>query len=98
MKIHYLTVDGMFSGTGIRDSVRGGYLNPEELGLSADLVKEISLWLARYADAHYAQFKDKHENEALDQAGIAICKMLRDALPQSKIEYFSNAAMRKIAC
>jgi hypothetical protein len=95
--MHYLTVDGMLSGTGIRDSVSGGYIKPSKLGISTGLSDQIAHWLNRYEQAHYAQFNDKEENEHLDQEGIAICKKLQCELPQSKIEYFSNAEMQKIA-
>lgn len=94
--MHYLTVDGMYSGTGIRDSVEGGYIDPAALGLSAELVERISRWLTRYEDAHYEQYKDEEEVEALDLEGIEICKHLRCELPQAKVEYFSNAKMRGI--
>lgn len=94
--MRYLTVDGMLSGTGIRDSVEGGYLEPAELGVSEELRKRIGHWLARYADAHYTQFEDRQIVAELDTDGVAICKQLRDELPQSKITYFSNAEMREL--
>jgi hypothetical protein len=93
--LRYLIVDGMLSGTGIRDAVEGGYLSPRELGLSSQLVRDISLWVSRYEDAHYAQFNDKQEIAILDAQGIALCKRLENELP-SKVEYFSNGEMRKI--
>lgn len=95
--MHYLIVDGMLSGTGIRDSVAGGYVVPRELGISPKLIKQIEQWQKRYEQAHYAQFNDKDENENLDRDGIAICKRLQGELPHSKIEYFSTAQMCKIA-
>ncbi len=97
MTMHYLTVDGMLSGTGIRDSVAGGYIVLRDLGISPKLIDQIEQWLNRYEQAHYAQFNNKGENENLDRDGIAICKLLQDELPESKIEYFSSAEMRKIA-
>lgn len=93
----YLTVDGMLSGTGIRDSVAGGYISPRELGISVDLIDQIEQWLLRYEQAHYCQFNDKEESERLDREGLEICKRLQDQLPQSKIEYFSDAEMRKMS-
>jgi hypothetical protein len=94
--MRYLAVDGMLSGTGIRDSVEGGYVDPAELGVSEDLRRRIGLWLIRYADAHYAQFEDSQVVAELDTEGVAICRQLRDELPQSKITYFSNAEMRDL--
>ena len=95
--MRYLTVDGMLSGTGVRDTVSGGYIDPNEVGLSADLVKRIANWLRDYENAHYVQFLDKTENERLDQEGVAITRQIREKLPGTKVEYFSNAEMRKIA-
>ena len=93
----YLTVDGMFSGTGIRDSVEGGYLKLEELNISDDLKNKISNWLSRYEDAHYSQYEDKSEVAGLDDEGLDICVMLRSEISDSKVEYYSSAEMKKIA-
>ena len=90
----YLTVDGMLSGTGIRDSVEGGYLDPGELGVSAVLTERIVNWLARYERAHYVQFADAVEVDELDREGRAIAAQLQEQLPQAKIQYFSDAKMR----
>src|SRR5437870_3042934 len=92
-----LIVDGMLSGTGIRDAKAGGYVDPNELRLSAELMKRISKWLLEYENAHYYQFMDNTENQRLDQEGISIAKQIRGELPDAKIEYYSNAEMRKIA-
>ena len=94
--MRYLTVDGMLSGSGIRDSVGGGYLEPSELGLSGDLAERIVLWLRAYEDAHIAEFGDKTQNAKLDDEGFAICRLLEQELPDAKIEYFSNAEMKLI--
>jgi hypothetical protein len=96
MNKRYLVVDGMLSGTGIRDAVEGGYLDLHELGLSSEFVKNMSLWLRRYENAHYVQFGDQQEVAALDSQGLAICKKLMEELPQSKVEYFSSGEMKKI--
>lgn len=34
--MRYLTVDGYFDGTGIRDAANGGYLEHDEVGISPD--------------------------------------------------------------
>lgn len=94
--MRYLTVDGMLSGTGIRDSVGGGYVDLQRLGLSEDLKEEFREWLRRYEKAHYFQFVNKHENERLDREGVAICRRLQAELPDAKIDYYSNAEMRKL--
>lgn len=96
MTMRYLTVDGMLSGTGIRDSVEGGYLNLEELGLSDQLVDRIFVWLSDYEDAHFMQYEDQLRVEKLDKEGIEICTILKKEIPDSKIEYFSSATMQKL--
>ena len=93
--MRYLTIDGMLSGTGIRDSVVGGYIEPRKLGLSDGLVTQIDQWVKRYEQAHYFQFSDKTENDSIDQERVAISGLLRDELPDAKIEYYSSAYMRK---
>jgi hypothetical protein len=50
--MRYLTIDGMLSGTGIRDSLAGGYLDLEEVGLSLELVQRIQKWVIEYETAH----------------------------------------------
>ena len=92
-----LIIDGMLSGTGLRDGKAGGYLDLQNLGLSADLTKRIANWLLAYESAHYGQFADKAENDRLDQEGIAIAMSVREERPGVRVEYFSNAQMRKLS-
>jgi len=92
-----LIIDGMLSGTGLRDGKAGGYLDLQNLGLSADLTKRIANWLLAYESAHYGQFADKAENDRLDQEGIAIAMSVRKERPGVRVEYFSNAQMRKLS-
>ena len=94
--MRYLTVDGMLSGTGIRDSLTGKYLDPGEAGFSPDLVRRIEKWVIDYETAHYRQFDDEAENQRLDQEGIEIARQAQSQLPEMKVEYFSNAQMKKI--
>jgi hypothetical protein len=49
--MRYLTVDGMLSGTGIRDSLTGKYLDPSEVGFSPELIRRIEKWLIDYETA-----------------------------------------------
>ena len=85
----------MFSGTGIRDTVDSGYLEPNELGLSEGLQDKIATWLKRYEEAHFAQYADKNEIEELDKEGIQICNLLKVEMPDTKIEYYSNGTMQR---
>jgi hypothetical protein len=91
-----LIVDGMLSGTGIRDAKAGGYVYPDELRLSANLVKRIATWLLEYEKTHYYQFVDKARNQRLDHEGIAIAKQIREEFREAQVGYFSNAEMRNI--
>lgn len=94
--MRYLTVDGMLSGTGIRDAVDGGYVRPGSLGVSALLAERIAEWVAQYEDAHFHQFEDNQTVVELDREGVAICQTLRSELPDAKIDYFSAAKMQKL--
>ena len=94
--MRYLTIDGMMSGTGIRDSVEGGYVKPGELNLSDQLQERLAHWLRRYEEAHYRQCDDAGEVAALDAEGLAIARLVRGELPGSKVEYFSDATMTKL--
>ena len=94
--MRYLTVDGMLSGTGIRDSLTGKYLDPSEVGFPSELVRRIEKWIIDYETAHYSQFNDEAENQRLDQEGIEIARQAQSQLPEMKVEYFSNADLKKL--
>ncbi|MCK1511970.1 hypothetical protein IVB22_05195 [Bradyrhizobium sp. 190] len=94
--MRYVTIDGMLSGTGIRDSLTGEYLDLNEVGLSPELVRRIEKWVIDYETAHYGQFNDEVENQRLDQDGIEIARQAQSQLPEMKVAYFSNAQMKKI--
>lgn len=94
--MRYLTIDGMMSGTGIRDSVEGGYLRPSDVGLSEELQRRLSAWLRRYEDAHYAQYEDRLEVAKLDEEGQAICAEVEAELRDAKVDYFSSADMKLV--
>jgi len=94
---HNLIVDGMLSGTGIRDAKVGGYLDAGKIGISDELVGRLAKWVSDYENAHYYQFSDRANNEELDKEGIAIAREIQEALPHIQVEYFSNAYMRRIA-
>lgn len=89
--MRYLTVDGMLSGTGIRDSVSGEYLDPSTLGISQEVVKRIEEWLSTYQDAHIHGFSDLKQINELDEEGVQICRLLQEQMPKSKFEYYSSA-------
>jgi hypothetical protein len=89
-----LIIDGMLSGTGIRDSINGGYLELDELGISKELQAEITDWLRSYESAHFHNFKNHDVNKKLDKAGLEITDHVRKELPSTEVKYFSNAYMK----
>jgi hypothetical protein len=94
--VYYLVVDGEISGTGIRDAVTGGSLEPSDLGLSRDLQIKISAWVSRYEEARYGDYKDVSEVEYLDGIGLELALQVKDELPGSKIRYQSDATMKLV--
>ena len=89
-------VDGMLSGTGIRDVLNGGYVKPQDMRLSGGLIEEISIWLSKYEDAHYDRYRDTKEVEALDELGIDIAKKIVVETGNEKVGYFSSVHMREL--
>ncbi|MBO9714817.1 hypothetical protein [Sphingomonas sp.] len=91
-----LVIDGMLSGTGIRDAANGGYLEPQDVGLSEALVRKIGAWQSAYEDAHFHQYEDEARNEALDREGLEIVRAVRAELPKAEVGYFSSATLSEI--
>jgi hypothetical protein len=91
-----LLVDGMLSGTGIRDALNGGYIKPSALSISSDLQARIAGWLARYENAHFYDYANKNEVRELDEQGLEITRLLRDELSDADVGYFSNANMQRL--
>ena len=89
-------IDGMLSGTGLRDAINGGYLRPEELGLSSLLVTSIADWQRRYEDAHFAGFPESAVAR-LDGEGLALLSRVQAELPAKAVGYFSNGRMTRLA-
>ncbi len=97
MKQHrYVKVDGMYGGTGIRDSVTGGFLSLESLHLTAELVEDFKAWLQCYEEAHFAGYSEAESVAELDRQGMSLCLRLRNEMPDSKIEYFSSGLMTRL--
>ena len=89
-------IDGMLSGTGVRDAIEGGYIEPAKLGLSAKLVRDLAVWQAKYEEAHFAGFPESLVSE-LDEAGQLLTRRVRDELPEIDVGYFSDGLMRRLA-
>lgn len=88
-----LVIDGMLSGTGVRDAVDGGYVGLAETGLSSLLVRDIARWQQEYEEAHFAGFPDDIV-AALDKQGIDLAVRAEDELPSKSIGYYSNGRMK----
>ena len=91
--MRYLTVDGYFDGTGIRDAANGGYLEHDEVGISPDLSKRIDVWREQYWKEFIKGFPDRDKVVELDEEGIRIARRLKKEFPEDKIGYFSDARM-----
>jgi len=89
----YLVIDAALSGTGIRDKYEGGYIEPEDLGLSLATKQRLNEWLLKYENEHYNGFTDDNIINELDQEGKEIALMIKKELSKVKIEYFSDARM-----
>jgi hypothetical protein len=91
--MRYLVIDASLSGTGIRDKYEGGYLAPEDLGLSSAIVQSLNTWLAKYENEHYNGFTNDNIIDELDREGKEIALLIKNELSKVKLEYFSNARM-----
>lgn len=91
--MNYIVVDAMFNGTGIRDKYNGGYLNPDDLGLSNKVLQALTEWLKKYEDEHYNGFENNRVIDKLDSEGRDIALAIKNELVGIKVEYFSNARM-----
>ncbi|WP_093014363.1 hypothetical protein [Sphingobium sp. YR768] len=90
-----LLIDGMLSGTGIRDKMEGGYIEPSDIGLSPTVCSDLAEWLLRYEDAHYEGFKP-HVVEQLDQAGLLLASRVSIELSDVEVGYFSDGRMTQL--
>ena len=90
-----LLIDGMLSGTGVRDAVAGGYVVPDALGLSALLAADIAAWQRKYEEAHFAGFPTNLVT-ALDEEGLVLASRAGRELSGKSIGYFSNGRMERL--
>jgi hypothetical protein len=90
-----LLIDGMLPGTGIRDAVNGGYVEPASLNLSGSLVNDIAEWQERYEACHFANFPIETVTE-LDEEGVSLAARAAAALPGICVGYYSNGLMKRL--
>lgn len=98
--MRYLVIDSGLSGTGIRhkypDWGEFSFVEPEDLGLSAELSAHMRDWCHRYWEEFYRDFKDPAAVESLDAEGIAITKLVWEELKGATVEYFSDAKLQTL--
>lgn len=82
--------------TGVRDAVAGGYVAPNAIGLSAQLVADIAGWQRRYEEAHFAGFP-ADAVALLDDEGLALTSRVHGELGDKSVGYFSNGRMERLA-
>lgn len=92
MAAKYL-IDGMLSGTGLRDAKDGGYVEPVTLGLTAPLADEPASWQKRYEEAHFAGFPE-HIVSELDAEGLVLASRVQAELHGESVGYYSNGRMK----
>lgn len=90
-----LLIDGMLSGTGVRDAVQGGYIEPVTVGLSPSLAGEIAAWQRSYEAAHFAGFP-ADTVASLDSEGLALTSRVQMELGRKNVGYFSNGRMERL--
>ena len=91
----YLIVDASLSGTGIRDQYQGGYISPDELGLSKPLIESLEKWMSLYESEHYNGYSDNNTIIQLDEEGKRIARLILDELSDVKVKYFSDAKRKE---
>lgn len=92
-KFKYLTVDGMVSGTGIRDDRK--YIDPDSLRLSSELVKRLKVWHESYQTEFYKGYENESLTRSLDKEGIEISKAVIKEYGECKVEYLSDSTLKK---
>ncbi|MEP3893167.1 MAG: hypothetical protein ABJN52_04130 [Litorimonas sp.] len=92
----YLTVDAMPTGTGVRDSLGGGFYSLEELNVPSYLIEEFATWIANYKMVIQSATPKAIDIEQLDRVGLGLCRKLSSELSDVKVEYFSEGKSEKI--
>lgn len=91
-----LLIDGMLSGTGVRDAIKGGYLKPDAIGLSSSLATDIAIWQRKYEEVHFDGFP-ADAVAALDREGLILTSRAQTELANKSVGYFSNGLMKRLS-
>lgn len=73
-----------------------GVINPDELGLPEQLVKDLLAWADAYddtlnmSDPIKSGFASQAAHEAFVEQGLALAQQLKQALPDRRIVYFND--------
>lgn len=93
--MRHLVVDGYLSGTSIRDTDKGEYVEHDTLEISSELSETINAWQDRYWNEFYKSYPDAEKVIELDKEGRILAIQLQTELPETEIQYFSDATMTK---
>lgn len=91
-----LLIDTMLSGTGVRDVLNGGYVDPATLGLSEALQGDLAAWHRRYEEAHFNGFPNEMVF-ILDREGVDLASRADRELANSKVGYYSDGLLKRLA-
>jgi hypothetical protein len=91
----YLIIDASLHGTGIRDEVNGGYIEPKSLGIQQNTIEQLIKWLAHYEEEHFNGYTNNDVILELDNEGKKIAIQIKKEIPDSKISYYSDARLKK---
>lgn len=92
----YLTIDEMMSGTGVRDSVEGGYLSLDTLSLSDDLIHDPREWLDEYRKQHISGYSDVFIINDFDSIEISLAVELKKQVIDAEVDYYSDEKQKRI--
>ena len=95
----YIGIDGSWHGTGLYNSLDRSELDINDLGLSAQFLKDFSDWLEQYKICDEDRGGDKLDRIAqLDLQGMEFCHRLKEELPGCKVQYFSDGTGHLTLC
>lgn len=95
MKVELL-VDGMMSGTGIRDAINGGYVELADLNLSESLAREIRDWQSDCRTVHIEGHPSDRVS-VLDEEGLSLMARVQAELPNKSVGYYSDGLLKRLA-
>jgi len=93
--MRYLIIDASLHGTGIRDEINGGYIEPETLGIQQNTIERLKQWLVKYEEEHFNGYINSDIIINLDIEGKEIAVQIKKELNDIKISYYSDAKLKK---